>query len=180
MTSEKPSDDIVKNKLKDEIEPFIFRELQRDDNPHIARIIRDTLTELDVVKPGTVYFDPTTDDLYTLFSNSKSHYTVVEIDGVVVGGGGIFPTEDLPNDMCELVKVYLIPTARGKGIGKRLILYCLEKARNMGFNAVYLESLKEQHFAVRLYESIGFKHLDAPLGQSGHFACSFWMLKTLT
>ena len=180
MTSEQTSDNIVKNKPKDTIEPMVFRQLQRDDNPLIARIIRDTLTELGAVKPGTVYFDPTTDDLYSLFSHPESHYIVVEIDGVVVGGGGIFPTKDLPSGMCELVKLYLIPTARGKGIGKGLILYCLDKARNMGFNAVYLEAMKEQQNAVGLYESLGFKYLGAPLGQSGHFACSIWMVNTLT
>ena len=180
MTSEQISYNIVKTKSEVTVAPLILRQIQPKDNPLIARIIRDTLTELDAVKPGTVYFDATTDDLYSLFSHPESHYTVVEIDGVVVGGGGIFPTEGLPHGTCELVKLYLVPAARSKGIGKGLILSCLEHARNMGFNSVYLEAMKEQQHAVGLYESLGFKYLGAPLGQSGHFACSIWMLNTLT
>ena len=158
----------------------VFRQLRPEDNPLIARIIRDTLTEFGAAKPGTVFFDPTTDDLHLLFSHSAAHYLVADTDGVVVGGGGIFPTAGLPSGTCELVKLYLTPAARGKGIGKGLILSCLEQARRLGFSAVYLETMSELRLAVPLYESLGFQYLSAPLGQSGHFGCSIWMLKSLS
>ena len=157
----------------------VFRQLRPEDNPLIARIIRDTLTEFGAAKPGTVYFDPTTDDLFSLFQHPEAHYLVAETDGVVVGGGGLFPTAGLPSGICELVKLYLTPAARGKGLGKGLILRCLEQAQRLGFNAVYLETMNELRLAVGLYESLGFEYLGAPLGQSGHFGCPIWMLKSL-
>ncbi len=157
----------------------VFRQLRPQDNPLIAQIIRDTLSEFGAAKPGTVYYDPTTDDLYGLFQHTQSHYIIAENDGVVVGGCGIFPTAGLPCGCCELVKLYLKPAARGKSLGKGLILRCLEKARDLGFSSVYLESMDELRHAVSLYEHLGFQHINAPLGQSGHFGCSIWMLKSL-
>lgn len=156
-----------------------FRQLRPHDNPLIAQIIRDTLSEFGAAKPGTVYFDPTTDDLHSLFQQPLAHYLVAENDGVVVGGCGIFPTAGLPCGYCELVKLYLTPAARGKGIGKRLILCCLEKARELGFSSVYLESMDELRHAVALYERLGFQHMGAALGRSGHFGCSIWMAMSL-
>jgi putative acetyltransferase len=146
----------------------------------IAQIIRDTLSEFGAAKPGTVYFDPTTDDLYTLFRQPQSLYLVAETDGAVVGGCGIFPTSGLPSGFCELVKLYLKPEARGKGLGKDLILRCLEQARALGFRSVYLESMDELRAAVSLYEHLGFQQISAPLGQSGHFGCSIWMVKQIS
>jgi putative acetyltransferase len=159
---------------------WIIRQLCPDDNPFIARIIRDTLTEFGAAKPGTVYYDAALDDLYALFQHPRAHYLVAESDGAVVGGCGIFPTEGLPFGFCELVKLYLTPAARCKGLGKCLVLRCLEHAQDEGFSFVYLESMDELRHAVRLYERLGFQHTGAPLGQSGHFGCSIWMVKTLS
>jgi len=158
----------------------VLRLLCPEDNPMIAQIIRDTLSEFGAAKPGTVYFDPTTDDLYTLFRQPQSLYLVAETDGAVVGGCGIFPTPGLPSGFCELVKLYLKPEARGKGLGKDLILRCLEQARALGFRSVYLESMDELRAAVSLYEHLGFQQISAPLGQSGHFGCSIWMVKSIS
>ena len=57
------------------------------------------LTEFNANKPGTVYFDATTDNLFELFQKEKSVYYVAEINGKVVGGCGIYPTEGLPEKL---------------------------------------------------------------------------------
>ena len=54
-----------------------LREIQHQDNEELAKIVRDTLTEFDSVKPGTVYFDPTTDRLFELFRRERSRYFTV-------------------------------------------------------------------------------------------------------
>ena len=90
-----------------------IRPIQKSDDPVLARIVRDTLAEFGANHPGTVYFDPSTDYLSVVFQNNRSKYNVVELDGVIAGGGGIFPTEGLPEDTCELVKMYLLPHAPG-------------------------------------------------------------------
>ena len=156
-----------------------MRLIQKEDNPIIAEIIRSVLTEFKADKPGTVYYDPTTDDMHTLFSAEFSEYWILELDGKIAGGSGVYPTEGLPNGCCELVKLYLLPEARGKGYGKMLIEKCFESAASFGFEQMYLETMPELNMARGLYEQCGFKYLDGPMGNSGHFGCDLWMVKEL-
>jgi putative acetyltransferase len=149
------------------------------DNPLIATIIRSCLTEFGANKPGTVYYDKTTDQLFELFQENGAAYFIAEQDGQVVGGGGIFPSPGLPAGTCELVKMYLLPLARGTGIGATLMNTCLGKAKEMGFVNMYIETLPELKKAISVYEKFGFNYLDKPLGNTGHFGCSVWMLKSL-
>jgi putative acetyltransferase len=158
---------------------MIIRPIQAKDNVAIAKIIRDTLTEFGAAKPGTVYFDATTDHLFELFQQPKAAYFVVENEGVVLGGGGLFPTADLPADTCELVKMYLHSDVRGRGFGKQLIEQCLFTAKENGFKSIYLETMPELKQALNVYEKLGFKYLSEPLGNTGHFGCGLWMLKEL-
>lgn len=157
----------------------IIRPIQAKDNVVIAKIIRDTLMEFGAAKPGTVYFDATTDHLFELFQQPKAAYFVVENEGVVLGGGGIFHTAGLPPDTCELVKMYLHPSIRGRGFGKQIIEHCILTAKLNGFKAVYLETMPELKQALNAYEKFGFKYLSEPLGNTGHFGCGLWMVKKL-
>jgi putative acetyltransferase len=159
--------------------PITIRTIQPSDNAFIAKVIRDTLAEFGANHPGTVYYDETTDHLSDLFSVKGSTYFIAEEDDVILGGVGIFPTEGLPADTCELVKMYLVPSARNKGLGGLLINKSLEYAKEAGYKQVYLESMPELQKALSVYEKFGFEYLTGPLGNSGHFGCSRWMLKKL-
>jgi putative acetyltransferase len=96
-----------------------------------------------------------------------------------VGVGGIFPSPGLPTGTCELVKMYLLPSARGTGIGATLLNKCMSEAKELGFVSMYIETLPELKKAISVYEKFGFSYLDKPLGNTGHFGCSVWMLKSL-
>src|SRR5687767_1791887 len=110
-----------------------IRTILPDDNEALAKIIRATLTEFGAARPGTVYYDPTTDALYELFRKKGSVYFVAERDGKIMGGGGIYPSNGLPADTCELVKMYLLPEARGIGLGRMLIQQCIYFAKDQGY-----------------------------------------------
>lgn len=158
---------------------FNIRPIAAGDNAAIAQVIRETLEEFGANHPGTVYDDPTTDALYELFCTPQSAYWVVERGNQLYGGGGIFPTAGLPVGTCELVKLYLRPTARGKGIGRKLIEKCHLQALAYGFQQVYLETMPELTMAVPLYEKLGYAYLPGPMGQSGHYGCAIHMLRSL-
>ena len=154
-----------------------IRKIEKEDNAAIAKIIRSTLAEFGANHPGTVYYDDATDHLFELFQQPLSIYFIATINGEMLGGGGIYPTESLPENTCELVKMYLLPAARGKGIGKMIIENCLQKAAAFGYKNIYLETMPELEQAINVYEKFGFEYLKGPLGNSGHFGCSKWMLK---
>jgi putative acetyltransferase len=157
----------------------IIRNIQPSDNPFLSKIVKETLKEFGANHPGTVYYDATTDALYELFQTKGAAYFVAELNDEIVGGGGIYPTDGLPDYTCELVKMYLLPQARGTGLGRTLIERSLAFAKETGYKQVYLESMPELKQALKVYAKFGFDYLKAPMGNSGHTGCSLWMLKSL-
>jgi putative acetyltransferase len=156
-----------------------FRTIEERDNRELAELIRTVFREFKIDRPGTVYFDPTTDNLFKLFSTPGSEYWVAEEKGKIVGGCGIYPTPGLPLECAELVKLYLLASLRGKGIGRMLMGKSFESAKRLDYKQLYLESLPELGKAISLYEKAGFKFIPGPMGNSGHFGCNIWMLKDL-
>lgn len=158
---------------------ILLRTIQLSDNPAIANIIRTSLTEFGVNKPGTVYYDESTDHLYELFQKKRSVYFIAEKNEELIGGAGIYPSDGLPEDVCELVKMYLKKEARGLGLGRELINKCLGFATSTGYKKVYQETFPELEKAVSVYKKFGFSNLDGPMGNTGHFGCDVWMVKEL-
>jgi putative acetyltransferase len=158
---------------------LIIRNIALHDNEAIAKVIRAALTEFGANKLGTVFYDSTTDHLFELFQIPGAIYYIAELNGNLVGGAGIYPTEGLPDKTCELVKLYLHKDARGIGLGKQLLLKSMQWAKENGYEQVYLESMPELSKAVSIYENVGFKKIHHALGNSGHDGCDIWMIKNL-
>ena len=157
-----------------------IRPIRKEDNAAIALIIRAALEEFGANKPGTVYFDETTDHLFELFnSNQNCAYFIAEEDAVILGGAGFFHSEGLDDTTCELVKMYLSKNARGKGFGQQMINHCIEVAKQQGFTQMYLETMPELKKAIQVYEQFGFNYLQGPMGNTGHDGCGIWMLKNI-
>lgn len=156
-----------------------LREIQATDNEEMANVIRRVMEEHGIDRPGSVYTDPTTDALYELFQMPNSYYFVAIMEEKIVGGCGLYPTENLPEGTAELVKLYVSREARGQQLGKRLMSQVADKARSLGYSALYLESMPELKHALELYKDMGYTSLSKPLGNSGHYACDIWMLKKL-
>ena len=156
-----------------------IRDILPSDNAELAKIIRKVMEEFGVNLPNTVYTDPTTDHLFELFQKKGASYNVAEVEGVIVGGGGIYPTEGLENDTCELVKMWLDAKARGIGLGRSLIEKCIQQAKELGYKKIYLETMPELKQAIKIYERSGFEYLNNPMGNSGHTGCGKWMLKKI-
>lgn len=150
------------------------------DNPHIAGVIRTVSAEFGLTADkGYTVSDPNLDRLYELYSEANSAYWVVEVEGKVVGGGGLAPLQGGDADVCELQKMYFLPEARGLGVARNLALQALEFGRERGFKRCYLETTASLTRAIRLYEHLGFQHIDGPMGYTGHVDCEVTMLKAL-
>ena len=89
---------------------------------------------------------------------------LVEVDGVPVGLGGLKPVSD---EIAEIKRIYLRPSARGHGLGRQLLDQLLTDARELGVKLVRLESAAFMPEARSLYRSVGFKEVPA---FSGEFA----------
>lgn len=160
-------------------EEYVLRPLTKADNPQVADVIRKVSAEYGLTADkGYGVADPTLDDMYSVYNQCGAAYWVIEHRGEIIGGGGFAPLAGEPN-VCELQKMYFLPQTRGHGLAKRIVALSLQLAKQFGYQQCYLETTECLREAVGLYEKLGFEHLDAPLGQTGHDACEVVMLKVL-
>jgi putative acetyltransferase len=157
-----------------------IRRIKEEDNAAICAVIKSVFEEHGINRQGTAYYDESLNNLSEAFTLVDSAYFVGVVDGKVVGGAGIYPTEGLPTGTCELVKMYLLPGTRGKGLGKLLIENCIDFALKAGYDKIYLETMPELEKAVAIYKKLGFTLLPGPMGNSGHYSCSIHMLKSFS
>lgn len=156
-----------------------IREIQKEDNEEIAAVIRNVFISDDYPKTGTAFADKQLDFLFETYNKPKSIYYIVEDSGKIIGGAGVSQLENSTENICELQKMYFLKDARGKGVGQQMILKCIEKATEFGYEKCYLETLPEMVNAQKLYKKVGFEYLDKPLGNTGHTTCPVWMIKKL-
>lgn len=160
---------------------YRIRPITAADSPHIAAVVRTVSAEYGLTADkGYGVADPDLDRLHETYQGEKSRYWVIEgPDGTILGGGGIAPLTGEEYQVCELQKMYFMPSLRGLGLGRRLVLQALDEARTLGYQRCYLETTEVLREATTLYESLGFEHLPGPLGCTGHDACEICMVLDL-
>ena len=160
------------------IDNIIIREIKPEDNEQIAKVIRSVLVEFGVPKVGTAYADKSLDIMASTYNKDKAAYYVIDKGGKIIGGAGVAQLDNYEGNVCELQKMYFMPEARGIGLGSAMMAKCLEKAKSFGFEKCYLETMPYMDDARKLYKKVGFEFLEKPLGNTGHYSCTVWMLKT--
>ncbi|MGL6240488.1 bifunctional helix-turn-helix transcriptional regulator/GNAT family N-acetyltransferase [Aeromonas dhakensis] len=160
---------------------YRIRPITPADNPAIAAVVRAVSAEYGLTADkGYGVADPNLDFLHETYLGERSRYWVIEgPDGSILGGGGIAPLAGEEGQVCELQKMYFMPSLRGLGLGRRLVLQALDEARALGYERCYLETTAVLREATALYESLGFEHLPGPLGSTGHDACEICMVLAL-
>ncbi len=154
-------------------------EIRPEDNVKVPQLIRKVLVEMGVPKRGTAYADQALDRMYEIYDVPRADYFLAVEDGEIVGCAGIAQLENYQGNVCELQKMYFLEEARGRGLGAKMIKTCLDRARNYGYEKVYLETMPYMKAAQQLYKKSGFEYIDAPMGDTGHYSCTVWMLKHL-
>ena len=156
-----------------------LRKVTPQDDAELASVIRSVLIELGVPKTGTAYADPEVDAMTAAYAKSWSACFVVEEHGKVIGGGGYAPLQGGEAQVCELQKMYFLPEARGRGLGRQLMEKALLFAVENEFCLCYIETLPYMKAAQRLYRKMGFDYIEGPMGTTGHTNCNVWMTKSL-
>ena len=158
-----------------------IRPIEARDDAAVAAIIRTVMPEYGAVGDGFAINDPEVDWMQRAYSLPRSAYFVVELEGKVVGGGGIAQLAGGDEDTCELRKMYFLKQLRGQGAGTAMMQRCLDAARGFGYKRCYLETMCGMNDAIRLYERHGFRRIGAPLGNTGHGGCNtFYLLELQT
>lgn len=157
----------------------IIRKISATDNIFIAQIIRTVMREFGAGGQGFAIHDSEVNDMFTAYSRPRAAYFVCEEQGKILGGGGVAPLAGGTDDTSELKKMYFLASGRGRGLGQKLLIRCLDAAQEIGFTNCYLETFNTMKDAMKLYERNGFRKMTGPLGYTGHFACDTFYQKKL-
>ena len=140
-----------------------FREICKTDDAVLAGIIRSNLKAHGLDIPGTVYFDDNLDHLsdFYLGDAAKRYYCIALEKEEVVGGIGLAELAFM-EDCAELQKLYLADYVKGSGIGYTLIQMIEEKAKELGYRKMYLETHTNLAAAIHIYEKSGYLEIEKP------------------
>jgi L-amino acid N-acyltransferase len=118
----------------------------------------------DVLANSTAIFSDvprTEDEQVRWFADRRSQswpVLVACVDGVLVGYASYGPFRNWPGYRLTVENsIYLTRSARGRGLGKRLLGELLERADAQGLHAVIAGIDGDNEVSMRLHEQLGFK-----------------------
>jgi GNAT superfamily N-acetyltransferase len=100
-------------------------------------------------------------------------FVLVLDDGRAVAGGGVRRLEDR---VAEIKRMYVVPDARGRGHGRRVLDALEAVARDLGYHRVRLDTAQSMTTAMAMYRRAGYR--DIP-DYNGNSYASFWGEKEL-
>jgi GNAT superfamily N-acetyltransferase len=103
----------------------------------------------------------------------RGAFVVLREDGRVVAGGGVRRLDD---GVCEIKRMFVVPEARGRGHGRRLLEALEGAAADLGYRRVRLDTAQSMTTAMALYSSAGYEPIP---DYNGNSYASFWGEKEL-
>ena len=95
--------------------------------------------------------------------DKQGHIYYASYHGAIVGTASLLRVDD---EVYELGKMAVTSSAQGLGIGKALMEYCLDKAKELGVKKLILYSNTKLEIAIHIYRKYDF--IEIPL-ESGHY-----------
>jgi putative acetyltransferase len=130
-----------------------IRDASNTDEAAIREVVYSVLAEYGLA-PDPDGTDADLADLENSYWRSNGVFLVIlSPESSIIGCGGLFR---LGAAEAELRKMYLLPEARGRGLGRLLLNRLIADARRLGYQHLVLETASVLTEAIDLYRSAGF------------------------
>jgi GNAT superfamily N-acetyltransferase len=117
------------------------------------RLVREYAASLDV-DLSFQNFDEELQHFASEYASPGGAFILAEDAGQYLGCIGL---RRLSADSGEIKRLYIVPAARGRGLGRVLVERVLAVARDLGYRSVLLDTLPFMKEAQALYSSLGFR-----------------------
>ena len=133
---------------------FIARKAVKEDENQIQSLIFKVLAEYGF-QPAPEGLDADLFDIENYYADGY-FWVLKDEEEIIVGTFGLYKLSD---SIAEIRKMYLRKKSRGIGLGRWMILTLIEKAREMEFKFLELETASPLVEAIGLYKKMGFTEL---------------------
>jgi putative acetyltransferase len=124
------------------------------DSPVVAALVRAQQEELQSRYDGVGDIGPTREA--AMFEPPDGVFLVVRDGERALACGGVCRFDATRG---ELKRMYVLPDARGRGLGRIVLEWLEQEARRLGYAGLVLETGERQPEAIGLYESAGYREI---------------------
>lgn len=109
------------------------------------------------------------EDIKEWFNGSSGKYKVIVIEdeeGLVVGWASlnVFNSRCCYSGVAD-ISIYIKRDMRGKGMGRTLLKYLIDTAKELGFNKLVLSTFDYNETGKKLYKYLGFREVGTYMNQ---------------
>jgi GNAT superfamily N-acetyltransferase len=134
----------------------IFRTATEPDVPAIVALLADDLIGAGREGESDAYVCA----FKEITTDSRNELIVADVDGEVAGTLQLTYIPGLSRmgtERAQIEAVRVAATHRGQGLGRKMIIWSIDRARERGCGLIQLTSDKRRSDAIRFYESLGFE-----------------------
>lgn len=103
-------------------------------------------------------FEKELSEIHIQYTEPDGGLLILSVDESDIGCVGIRYLED---SICELKRMYIHPSYRGKGYGELLLNAAISLARHLGYTSIRLDTHSSMQPAIKLYKEKGFREINA-------------------
>ncbi len=139
----------------------------RSDEPPAAALMAELNDLLDAQYPGRAARPGSVTSPDEMVAPAGTFLVGYEGDRAIAVGG----LRPLADGLCEIKRMYVVPDARSRGVGRALLTALEEAGRTLGYRAVRLDAGAEQKHSRVLFAATGYREI--PPYNGNHIAIYF-------
>jgi GNAT superfamily N-acetyltransferase len=124
------------------------------DSPDVQALAQAQQAEMRALYEGEADIGPNREA--SMFEPPDGVFLVIRDGGRALACGGICRFDET---RAELKRMYVVPEARGRGLGRRVLVELEAEARKLGYTGIVLETGDRQAESLGLYRSAGYEQI---------------------